>query len=45
MEDSMMDLLFVSDDGLTYGYDTNGDEIVDTLMGPMTRTTTRWSGR
>lgn len=35
MEDSMMDLLFVSDDGMTYGYDTNGDEIVDTLMGPM----------
>lgn len=33
MEDNMMDLLFVSDDGSTYGYDTNNDGQIDVYQG------------
>lgn len=32
MEDGFMDLLYMSDDGLTYGYDTTGDGQVDVLQ-------------
>lgn len=33
MEDNLMDLLFVSDDGSMYGFDTTGDGMVDTFSG------------